>query len=194
MQETKTYRAFDWINRHARLVIVAVLLGALTLGFVGSTLANTDEPNFDPSGEIFDVAERADGLLGSESSIRGAAFLVESADGGDVLTAVALAEWLDASKLVRAEDAGAHLVTRYDSDLGASVEGIVSIAEVVDAELPQGLAGATDSEVKGVLNQILDPAAATSSFRFTLSEKATFENGIWTAPAFIALTANETSA
>lgn len=186
MDETNTYRAFDWINRHARLVIVAVLLGALTLGIVGSTITNTDEPNFDPSGEIFDVAERANELLGSESTIQGASFLVEAAEGGDVLTAASLTEWLHASERVRAEDAGTHLVTRYDSDIAATVDGIVSIADVVDAELPQGLAGASDSEVKAVLNRVLDPAAATASFRFTLSEKATFENGIWTAPAFIA--------
>ena len=186
MDETATYRAFDWINRHARVVIVGVLIGALTLGFVGSTIADNDEPNFDPSGEIFDVADRAAETLRSESSIHGATFLVESADGGDVLTAAALTEWLEASKRVRGEDAGAHLVTRYDSDIDASVDGMVSIAEIVEAELPQGLSGATDADVKEALNQVLDPAAPTSSFRFTLSEKATFADGIWVAPAFTA--------
>ena len=58
MEDTKTYRAFGWINRHARLVLVGVLLSVLTLGVVGPIVADTDEPNFDPAGEIFDVANR----------------------------------------------------------------------------------------------------------------------------------------
>ena len=72
------------------MVITGVLLGALSLGFVGSMIADGDEPNFDPNGEIFDVADRAAATLRSDSPIRGATFLVESVDGGDVLTAAAL--------------------------------------------------------------------------------------------------------
>ena len=63
MDKTNTYRAFGWINRHARLVVVGVLLAALTLGFVGSSIGNTDEPNFDPEGTIIEIAQRADNTL-----------------------------------------------------------------------------------------------------------------------------------
>ena len=77
MEDTKTYRAFGWINRHARLVLVGVLLSVLTLGVVGPIVADTDEPNFDPAGEIFDVANEASNTLRSDSTIVGSSFLVE---------------------------------------------------------------------------------------------------------------------
>ncbi len=184
--QATTYRIFDWVNRHARIVLVAALLGALTLGVVGPMIADTDEPSFDPSGEVFDTYAAASETLKSESTIAGEAFLIESADGGDVLTAAALSEWLEASQRVRTADAGAHLVDRHDPDLDATIPGIVSIADIVDAELPNGLAAASDVEVKQVLAHVLEPRAPTSSFRGTLSEQATFANGVWTAPAFTA--------
>lgn len=186
MNETRTGRTFGWVNRHARLVIVGVLLGALTLGFVGSSVANTDEPSFDPQGKVFDVADRAAETLKSGTTVESATFLVESSDGGDVLTAAALTEWLHAADRVRVGDEKGHLVTTYDPDLGAGVDGLVSLAEIVDAELPGGLAGASDDEVKAALGRVLDPAAETSSFRFTLSEQAAVVDGVWTSPAFTA--------
>ena len=67
---------------------------------------------FGPNGEIFDVADRAAATLRSDSAKRGATFLVESVDGGDVLTAAALTEWLEVSGRVRDDDAGTQLVTR----------------------------------------------------------------------------------
>ena len=186
MEETKTYRVFGWIDRHARLVIAGVLVGALTLGALGSAFADTADSDFDPDGEIFDIADRADSTLRSESSIGRAAFLVESLDGGDVLTAAALAEWSAASGRVRAEDAGRHLATRYDAELEVEVTGVTSIADAVDSELAMGLAAATDADVKAALARILDPAAGTAGLRFSLSEHAMFEAGVWSAPAFIA--------
>ena len=186
MDKTNTYRAFGWINRHARLVVVGVLLAALTLGFVGSSIGNTDEPNVDPEGTIFEIAQRADNTLQSNSTIGGATFLIEAPDGGDVLSAAALSEWFDASVRVRVDDAETHLVNRYDADLDVSVDGIFSIADVIDAELPMGLAAATDADVKDALNRILASTAPTESLRFTLSEAASNEGGIWVAPAFTA--------
>ena len=186
MNESRTYRAFGWVNRHARLVIVGVLLGALTLGFIGSSVADDREPSFDPEGEIFEIFDRANSTLRSDTTVGSEAFLVEAADGGDVLTAAALGEWLEASDRVRAGDTAGHLVTTYDADIEATVDGLVSVAEVVDAELDGGLATATDAEVKAALARILDPAAATASFRFTLSEQAAVVDGVWTSPAFTA--------
>lgn len=186
MEETKTYSVFGCLDRHARLVIAGVLVGALTLGALGSAFADTADSDFDPDGEIFGIADRADSTLRSESSIGRAAFLVESLDGGDVLTAAALAEWSAASGRVRAEDAGRHLATRYDAELEVEVTGVTSIADAVDSELAMGFAAATDADVKAALARILDPAAGTAGLRFSLSEHAMFEAGVWSAPAFIA--------
>ena len=82
--QSPIYRVFDWINRHARLVLVAALLGALTLGIVGPMIADTDEPSFDPKGEVFDTYAVADETLRSDSTVVAETFLVTAADGGDV--------------------------------------------------------------------------------------------------------------
>ena len=186
MQETGIYRAFDWVNRHARLMISGVIVAVLALGLAGSIVANGDEPNFDPAGEIFETADRADNVLRSESSVASATFLVEAGDGGDVLTAAGLREWLAASDRVRTSDANDHLVNTYDSDLDVRVDGIVSIADAVDSALPGGLAGASDTEVKAALDDLLATDAHTASFVFSLSEQGSYTGGIWTSPAFTA--------
>ena len=180
------YRFFEWVNRHARSVGLAVVLVALTLGVTAPLLANTDEPAFEPSGVVFDLSSRADDTLDSDSTIASATFIVESADGGDVLTAHAFREWRRAADRVRtdSEHAG-HLVTQFDPELGAEVLGVLSIVDLVEEQLPGGLGAATDRDVKAALGRILDPASPTSAMRFTLSERATAAEGIWTAPAFL---------
>ena len=181
-----TTRIFEWVNRHAALVITAVVLAALTLGVAAPIVANSDDPNFDPAGEVFDLYARAGDTLNSESTIASATFIVEAADGGDVLTADAFREWRDASNLIRTDPAhAAHLVTEFDPDLGSEVPGVLSIVDLVAEQIPGGLATATDADVKAALATILDPASTTSDLRFTLSEQATEEGGVWTAPAFI---------
>lgn len=85
---------FDRINQHARWVVALVIVATLGLGVVGPMVANTDEPNFDPSGELFDIAAQADATLQSNSTLGSDVFLVEALEGSDdVLTAGALREW-----------------------------------------------------------------------------------------------------
>jgi len=182
----QNYRFFEWINRHAALVIGAVVLIALALGAAAPLVANTEDPNFDPSGEVFDLSARADETLTSESTIRSAAFIVEAADGGDVLTAASLREWQEASSRIRSDQKHAsHLVTQFDPDIGSAIPGVLSIADLVSEQIPGGLATATDADVKAALATILNPTSPTSDLRFTLSERASLSGGIWTAPAFI---------
>jgi len=180
-------KLFDWINRHARGVVLTVVVAALALGAVASSVADTSDPNFDPAGQVFDVAARADAMLQDESSLDGAGFLVESRDGGDVLTAAAMREWHDASMAVRSDTRHqTHLVQRWDADLQAEVPGVLSIVDLVDDHIEGGLANATDAEVKAALAEILAAGSDTEDMRFTLSEQATFTDGTWSSPAFMA--------
>ncbi len=192
MNTRTSYRPFEWLSRHAGIVLGVALMSVLVLGVVGPALADQSEPSFDPSGEIFDVAARADASLQSDSTIRRANFLVEAADGGDVMTAEALAEWMEASERVTGgSDSRAHLVERYDRDLDATVPGVMSVANLVDLSLPGGLSEATTPQVKAVLRNLLAPEAPTSEIVFTLSEQATVTlptlgRPEWTSPAFTA--------
>ncbi len=190
MEHTRKYRTFDWIGRNARLVVVVVLATVLGLGVAGPLVANTDDPDFDPAGEVFDVAERAESTLQSESTVDQATFLVEAGDGGDVLTADVFREWLAASDRVRASTPGIrHLVDRFDPELGITVPGVLSIVDVIDRELAGGLTDASDAEVKAALAAIFGAESSLADMRFSLSERATSTTGldgaqVWTSPAF----------
>ena len=180
------YRFFEWVNRHAQLVGTAVVLIALTLGVTASMVADTNDANFEPSGEVFDLYARANQTLNSDSTIAAATFIVEAADGGDVLTADAFREWQEATDRIRTDSQhSGHLVTQFDPDLGSEVPGVLSIVDLVEEQIPGGLGAATDGDVKAALGRVLDPASSTNDMRFTLSELATADNGVWTAPAFL---------
>ena len=180
------YRFFEWVNRHARPVAAAVVFLALTLGVTASMVADTDEPSFEPAGEVFDLYDRANQTLDSDSTIASATFIVEAADGGDVLTVGAFREWMAATERIRTNpENAAHLVTRFDPELASQVPGVLSIVDLVEEQTPGGLASSTEEDVKAALAAVLDPASATSDMRFTLSKLATEDDGIWTAPAFL---------
>lgn len=180
------YGVFEWVNRHAVLVGVAIVLGALTLGAAAPIVADSSDANFDPSGEVFDLYDRSEETLQGTSTIRSAAFIVEASDGGDVLTADAFREWQQTSDRVRGDATHAsHLVSEFDPDLGSEVPGLLSIADLVADLIPGGLASATDAEVKAALATVLDPASSSADMRYTLSESASQQAGQWSAPAFI---------
>ena len=189
-KQTRTTKFFEWANRHTRPIVGVTVIVALALGALFAVVADTSEPEFDPEGEIYTLLDRADATLVSESTIRSATFLVEAADGGDVLTAAAFQEWQVASERVRANHNG-HLVDRFDPNLGSTVPGVISVVDLVEDNLPNGLTGATDGDVKAALAAILSDDSALAAFRFTLSEQATATTNpdgtiVWTSPAFTA--------
>jgi predicted RND superfamily exporter protein len=189
METKRTHRIYDWVGRHIRLVAAALVLVVIGLGVIGPVVANSDEPNFDPGGEMFEVAERAEATLRSESTISQATFITEAADGGDVLTADAFREWSAAERRVLASETNAeHLAERYDAGTGASIPGVLSIVDVVEGALPNGLADATDAEVKQALAAVFADDAPYAEMAFSLSEQAVVTEGpdgpVWVAPAF----------
>lgn len=191
MENRRIYRLYDWVNRHAAVVAAALVLGIIAVGVGGVMVADTSEPSFEPEGEIFTVYERAEATLRSESTIEQASFLVEAADGGDVLTANAFREWIDASNRVRSSSLNqAHLVDRFDPETGATISGVLSIVDIVDAAIPGGLEGATDADVKQALAAVLAEDSPFGAMRHSLSEQATYftgpGGGVWAAPAFTA--------
>ncbi len=168
------------------VVAVGVLLVAIGLGVVGPMIANTEEPNFDPDGEIFTTYADVDATLTGDSTIRTANWLIESnTEGGNVLDKDTLAEWRAASESVRADSEHAEiLVDKYDPDTGITTPGLMSIADIVDSTLPNGLAKATDDEVRAAVVEVLAPGSPMADFRYTLSEQAEPTVNGWFSPAF----------
>ena len=189
---SRLYRTFDFISRRIGIVAVAAMVVAIGLGVVGPLVASTDEPNFDPAGEVYDTLAEADLTLRSSSSIETASFLVEAASGDNVLTVDALREWLAASERVRNDAANAaFLVDRFDTDAGTVVPSVFSVVDAVDAALPGGIESSSDEEIVSALNQVLATGSPTEFLRFSLSESAEFVSltagaeQVWVAPAFI---------
>ena len=186
MEHRRTFSIYNWIDSHIRLIAGGVLVLVMILGVVGPLVADMDEPNFDPKGEMFDIAERAALTLRGESSIETASFLVEARDGGNVLTADALNEWLAASNDIRLDQSNTALVDgQFDPDTGMTTPSVWSIADAVDANIEGGLSGATDAEVAAALDRLLAQDSPMSAMRFTLAESSERTPGGWESPAFI---------
>ena len=193
-EPSKVRPIFSWINNHIGILSIVLVVLAVVGGVVGSLIADTDEPNFSPSGEIYDTEARAIDVFESSSSIRDAAFIVDDANGQDVLIQAALLEVLNNSSDVRNDpDNAAHLSSVFDQDLGVEIDGVFSLADAVDAALSGGLVGASDADVKIVLADILADDSPIGALRFTLADSATAEveeiSGstvtVWRSPAFL---------
>jgi predicted RND superfamily exporter protein len=195
MKKSSLYQMCHWVGSHIGLVAIAALVVVMGLGVVGPMVANTDEPEFDPAGEVFDTLAYVESTLQGESSVETAVFLAEAPSGGtNVLTTDALTEWKLASDRVRADVAnGPHLVHRFDTDSGATIPGVLSFADIVDSTLPGGLALATDQQVAAAIEAILADGSGLEDFRFTLSEGAALTAQGWTSPAFTTQVVFDTS-
>jgi predicted RND superfamily exporter protein len=191
MQTTRTYRIFDLVGRRIGIVAVGAMLLVIALGLIGPMIADTDEPNFDPAGEVFDTLERSGESLRGESTVETAMFLVEPVAGdSNVLTADAIREWHEASNRVRTNpEFSQHLVNRFDRDAGTSVPGVMSITDAVDAQLDGGIESSTDSEIVDAVAATLNAGSGMEYMRFTLSEQASTSIDVdgtkrYEAPAF----------
>ncbi|MDX2379748.1 MAG: MMPL family transporter [Acidimicrobiia bacterium] len=190
------YSLFEWINRHAWPLAIAVLLAGIALAVITPVVADDSEPSFAPSGEIYDTADRADELFTASSSVRTAAFIVEEPIGadGDALNRASLLELKQNQEALLADpESQQHLTTRYFDDLGVTVDGVYSFADAVDEQLPGGLEAASDAEVKVAVSELLADDAATNSLRGLLStemfdREPTTIDGVavvgWSSPAF----------
>jgi predicted RND superfamily exporter protein len=170
------YRLFEWINRRIWPLAGVALLTAVVLAVLTPVVADDSEPSFDPSGEIYDTHERFEELFSETSSIRTAVFIADTPAGenGDVLTRDALLELLRNQRAVIADsESQDHLANLFVRDLGVTIDGVYSIADAVDDELPGGLEAASESDVKVAISNLLDDDADTSSLRGLLSLTST---------------------
>lgn len=185
---TRTYRTYSWIGDRIRWVAVTMVIVAIGLGVAGPMIANTDEPNFDPKGDIFTTFEDVSATLGGDSTTSVETWLVESSiPGEDVLNKDTLSEWYTASQAVRSDAKhGSVLVDRFEADTGVTTPGLISIADVVNSVLPSGIESASDVEVRAAVTQILAQDSPMSDFRYTLAESAEPSLEGWISPAFTA--------
>ena len=186
---------FAWVSTHLKLITIGVVLLTIVAAVVALGRSEED-PNFDPSGEIYDTFDLVADRFQSASPVTDAGFIVEARRGGDALTRDVLFEFKQNSDALRSNgELSPTLAVQFRSELGEEVDGVFSLADKVDDALPAGLEAATDSDVKIALADILsEDALGISLLRDTLSQEATSrvrEVGgqdivVWEAPAFTA--------
>ncbi len=191
----KTQSTFRWIGDHLGRVLATVAIITVAAVPFASMRIDAEEPNFDPTGELYDIQALSDATFVSDSSVVTVPVVVEARDGGDALSRDVLIEWKTNSDKVRSDPAFAeHLATEFAFDLDVEVSGIYSVADAVDAELPDGLVNATEAEVKQALLDVLGDGAVGPPLRTTLALGAAATTqpvagealAVWESPAFMA--------
>ena len=119
----RTASFFEWINSHVRLITIGVIV--LTVLAVPLAMNRSEEePNFDPSGEIYVTADLVDARFVNASPIQPALFIVEADNGGDALTQDVLFEFKQNSDSLRSNgDLTPDLAVQFRSELGEEVDG-----------------------------------------------------------------------
>ena len=124
---------FDWVNSR----VLPVTLGVVALTVVAFPLANArsqEDPDFDPTGEIYETAALVDENFQNSSPITDALFIVEDRDGGDALTRSVLLEVRQNSVAVRNDpELAPDLGVQFRGDLQREVDGVFSLADEVDS-------------------------------------------------------------
>ncbi|MDH3300714.1 MAG: MMPL family transporter [Acidimicrobiia bacterium] len=183
-----------------RLASQTVLLAAVVLAATAAlavpflTMAPTESASTEPTGDVFTARDRID-----ESFVSAVhpTFLILEHDSGDILTVEVLSGLLAAENSLRDDpDFGPTLISYIDPDTTIEVNGMISIADLVDAELRaqsiDGIAAATDADVKQIGSAIIDQLGERSELLGISAQSSRSESG-WTVPAvsLVVLSDNE---
>ena len=180
---------------HRRTGLVLGLVGLLTAVLLVPflTMAPTVSASTEPTGDVFTARDRIDETF--VSSVHPTVMIVEP-DGGEVLTVEALSGLLAATDALRADpELGPTLFSYYEADAGTDVTGVLTMADLVDAQLRadgiDGITAATDDQVRQVGSAIIDRFGPRSTL-LGISALSTEGADGWSVPAlnFLVLSDN----
>ena len=128
---------FEFLNRRIGVIVTVIAIGAIALAVLAPSVANDEQVNFDPTGEIYDIRDRAQDVFEPASAVAAATFLVEDPDGIDVLTRDDLLAFKQRSDALRTDTSevqgqalNSRLVVGADLDLGIEIDGIYSLSRL----------------------------------------------------------------
>ena len=161
---------------------VLVITALLTVPFLA--MAPTESASTEPGGAVFDARDLVDERF--VSSVHAVGFVAEH-ESGDLLRPGPLVALLDAQDAVRADaELGPTLFSYYNADVGIAVNGPLSMADLVDAELrstgTDGVRNASPSEVDQAVRTLVERHGETNTL-LGLSQLTSFEDGRWVTPA-----------
>lgn len=188
----RTAPLFEWIGSHLRLVLIVMAVVTVVAVPFAAQRQDAEEPNFDPSGEMYEIRDLSDDIFVSSSETIAVPFVVAAEDA--LSREVLLAFKRSSDELRSDPEARSHMDQQFAFDLEVDIDGVWSIADSVDAALPGGLDGATDAEVRRAVAEVLGEGTIGSPIRSTLSQDARPSEAaiggetvtVWSASAFMA--------
>ena len=181
-----------------RVGLVVALAAAVTLALLVPflTMAPDISASTEPEGDVFTARDRIDESF--VSSVH-PVFMVIEADNGDILTVASLEALLGAEEALRDDPAlGPDLFTYYDAEAQVQVDGVLTIADLIDARLraqgTEGVAAATDGEVKAIGSEIIDTLGERSPVLGISASSTKGPDGLWSVPAITALVLSDNEA
>ena len=150
---SRTRGISSWIAQRSTAVIVASVVITALLAIPFLTMQPEESASQEPAGAAFDARDKIEEEF--SSSVFTTFLAIEDREG-DLLTADSLRTLLAAEEALRADpELGPTLFTYFDSEELIDVVGIQSIADLIDRRLPNGLADASDTDVKQVTAQLI---------------------------------------
>ncbi len=180
----KTRNLVDRLAEHTGLLALVVLVTTAVLAVPFLTMAPTTSASTEPTGDVFTARDRIDESF--VSSVH-PTFLILEHESGDVLTVDALSSLLAAEEALRNDPRFADTLVSYiDADTTTEVDGMISIADLVDAELRDqgtgGLEAASDEDVRRIGSAIIDRLGERNQLLGVSAQSTRTESG-WTVPA-----------
>ncbi len=179
-------RVAEWIADHTKLVVIGSLVVTAALVVPMLTMVPDTAASQDPTGEVIDAQDLINDRFVSD--VFGFGFIAE-ARTGNILTREPLLELYQNSEGLRSDaELAPLLISYFDSESGANVQGFYTIADEVDSRLRaaglDGLEEAGEAQVGQTVSAIV---AETGPFTWGFAESATLNpsTGMWEAPALL---------
>ena len=186
---------FERLARRPGLVlaVVGAVTALLLIPFL--TMAPTTSASTEPDGDVFTARDRIDESF--VSSVH-PTFLIVEHDSGDLLTTEALGSLLEAENALRSDpELGPTLFQTFDAETGRNVDGVLTLADLVDAELRdqgiEGIAAATDDQVRATGSAIIDRLGERNEL-LQISARSTRGDDGWTVPAIAMIVLSDNDA
>jgi uncharacterized protein len=174
-------RISEWLDKRFAWAVGAVLVVTALLAVPFLTMAPEVSASTEPEGPVFEARDRIEERF--VSSVYPLFMVVEDPQG-DMLSVESLRALLAVERAVRNDaEVGPTLFTYFDTASMAEIEGVVTIADLVDASLPGGLAAASDQEARRTASGIIDSLGEEAPVLGLSVESTRGEDGLWRVPA-----------
>jgi predicted RND superfamily exporter protein len=177
---------FGNLRHRAGWVITAALVVTALLAVPFLTMQSDETASQEPSGIVFEARDRVEERF--VATVLPIPVVVE-ATSGSITDKATLTDLLAGSERLRADgEVGGTLLETFDPDSGLEIDGIVTVAELVDSTLPQGVASASQAEIDAAVAGLVDNFGIDSmTLGFSVASEFDESALRWVVPAITTL-------